>query len=75
MKKSTAKTLRTLILVGWTIIAVVLLLVIQKVGDNIELQETIFLVTVVYVLSSAVLFGIVFHLTKIIKSSKASKRK
>ena len=39
MKRSTAKILRAIILAGWTIAAVVLVIVIQNAGNTIMLQK------------------------------------
>ena len=40
MKNTTAKTLRTIILVAWTIVMAGMLVVIQKVAGNVEQQKT-----------------------------------
>ena len=40
MKNTTAKTLRTIILVAWTIVMASMLVVIQKVAGNVEQQKT-----------------------------------
>jgi len=69
MKNTTAKTLRTIILVAWTIVMASMLVVIQKVAGNVEQQKTISTIIVGLVLFSAVLAGVVYRLTKIIKDS------
>ena len=69
MKSNTAKTLRTIILVAWTIVKASKLEVIQKVAGNVEQQKTISTIIVGLVLFSAVLAGVVYRLTKIIKDS------
>ena len=69
MKSNTAKTLRTIILVAWTIVIASMLVVIQKVAGNVEQQKTISTIIVGLVLFSAVLAGVVYRLTKIIKDS------
>ena len=69
MKSNTAKTLRTIILVAWTIVMASMLVVIQKVAGNVEQQKTISTIIVGLVLFSAVLAGVVYRLTKIIKDS------
>ena len=69
MKSNTAKTLRTIILVAWTIVMTSMLVVIQKVAGNVEQQKTISTIIVGLVLFSAVLAGVVYRLTKIIKDS------
>lgn len=69
MKNTTAKTLRTIILVAWTIVMAGMLVVIQKVAGNVEQQKTISTIIVGLVLFSAVLAGVVYRLTKIIKDS------
>ena len=69
MKSNTAKTLRTIILVAWTIVMASMLVVIQKVAGNAEQQKTISTIIVGLVLFSAVLAGVVYRLTKIIKDS------
>ncbi len=69
MKNTTAKTLRTIILVAWMIVMVSMLVVIQKVAGNVEQQKTISTIIVGLVLFSAVLAGVVYRLTKIIKDS------
>ena len=69
MKSNTAKTLRTIILVAWTIVMASMLVVIQKVAGNVEQQKTISTIIVGLVLFSAVLSGVVYRLTKIIKDS------
>lgn len=72
MKRSTAKILRAIILAGWTIAAVVLVIVIQNAGNTILLQKTVSSVLVVYVCLSPAACGIVFRLSKIIKGGKNS---
>ena len=69
MKSNTAKTLRTIILVAWSIVMASMLVVIQKVAGNVEQQKTISTIIVGLVLFSAVLAGVVYRLTKIIKDS------
>ena len=69
MKSNTAKTLRTIILVAWTMVMASMLVVIQKVAGNVEQQKTISTIIVGLVLFSAVLAGVVYRLTKIIKDS------
>ena len=69
MKNTTAKTLRTIILVAWTIVMASMLVVIQKVAGNVEQQKTISTIIVGLVLFSAVLASVVYRLTKIIKDS------
>ena len=69
MKSNTAKTLRTIILVAWTIVMASMLVVIQKVAGNVEQQKTISTIIVGLVLFSAVLAGVVYRPTKIIKDS------
>ena len=67
MKSNTAKTLRTIILVAWTIVMAGMLVVIQKVAGNVEQQKTVSTIIIGLVLFSAVLAGVVYRLTKIIK--------
>lgn len=69
MKNTTAKTLRTIILVAWTIVMASMLVVIQKVAGNVEQQKTVSTIIIGLVLFSAVLAGAVYRLTKIIKDS------
>ena len=69
MKNTTAKTLRTIILVAWTIVMAGMLVVIQKVAGNVEQQKTVSTIIIGLVLFSAVLAGAVYRLTKIIKDS------
>ena len=69
MKSNTAKTLRTIILVAWTIVMASMLVVIQKVAGNVEQQKTVSTIIIGLVLFSAVLAGVVYRLTKIIKDS------
>lgn len=69
MKSNTAKTLRTIILVAWTIVMASMLVVIQKVAGNVEQQKTISTIIVGLVLFSAVLASVVYRLTRIIKDS------
>lgn len=69
MKNTTAKTLRTIILVAWTIVMAGMLVVIQKVAGNVEQQKTVSTIIIGLVLFSAVLAGVVYRLTKIIKDS------
>ena len=69
MKNTTAKTLRTIILVAWAIVMASMLVVIQKVAGNVEQQKTISTIIAGLVLFSAVLAGVVYRLTKIIKDS------
>ena len=69
MKNTTAKTLRTIILVAWTIVMAGMLVVIQKVAGNVEQQKTVSTIIIGFVLFSAVLDGVVYRLTKIIKDS------
>ena len=59
MKRSTAKILRAIILAGWTIAAVVLVIVIQNAGNTIMLQKTVSSVLVVYVCLSPAVCGMV----------------
>lgn len=67
MKSNTAKTLRTIILVAWAIVMASMLVVIQKVAGNVEQQKTVSTIIIGLVLFSAVLAGVVYRLTKIIK--------
>ena len=67
MKNTTAKTLRTIILAGWTILIAAMLVVIQKAAGNVEQQKTVSTIIIGLVLFSAVLAGVVYRLTKIIK--------
>ena len=69
MKNTTAKTLRTIILVAWTIVMAGMLVVIQKVAGNVEQQKTVSTIIIGLVLFSAILAGVVYRLTKIIKDS------
>lgn len=73
MKSSTAKTLRTIILVGWTILIAAMLVIIQKVAGNVEQQKTVSTIIIGLVLFSAVLAGVVYRLTKIIKDSSRAQ--
>lgn len=73
MKSSTAKTLRTIILVGWTILIAAMLVIIQKVAGNVERQKTVSTIIIGLVLFSAVLAGVVYRLTKIIKDSSRAQ--
>ena len=59
MKNTTAKTLRTIILVAWTIVMASMLVVIQKVAGNVEQQKTVSTIIIGVVLFSAVLTGAV----------------
>ena len=71
MKNTTAKTLRTIILVAWTIVMAGMLVVIQKVAGNVE--KTVSTIIIGLVLFSAVLAGAVYRLTKIIKDSSRAQ--
>ena len=73
MKNTTAKTLRTIILVAWAIVMASMLVVIQKVAGNVEQQKTISTIIAGLVLFSAVLAGVVYRLTKIIKDSNRAQ--
>ena len=73
MKSSTAKTLRTIILVGWTILIAAMLVIIQKVAGNVEQQKNVSTIIIGLVLFSAVLAGVVYRLTKIIKDSSRAQ--
>ena len=73
MKNTTAKTLRTIILVAWTIVMAGMLVVIQKVAGNVEQQKTVSTIIIGLVLFSAVLAGAVYRLTKIIKDSSCAQ--
>ena len=73
MKNTTAKTLRTIILVGWTILIAAMLVIIQKVAGNVEQQKTVSTIIIGLVLFSAVLAGVVYRLTKIIKDSSRAQ--
>ena len=73
MKNTTAKTLRTIILVAWTIVMADMLVVIQKVAGNVEQQKTVSTIIIGLVLFSAVLAGVVYRLTKIIKDSSRAQ--
>ena len=73
MKSTTAKTLRTIILVGWTILIAAMPVIIQKVAGNVEQQKTVSTIIIGLVLFSAVLAGVVYRLTKIIKDSSRAQ--
>ena len=73
MKGNTAKTLRTIILVAWTIVIVGMLVVVQKVAGNVEQQKTVSTIIFGLVLFSAILAGVVYRLTKIIKDSSRAQ--
>ena len=73
MKNTTAKTLRTIILVAWTIVMASMLVVIQKAAGNVEQQKTVSTIIIGVVLFSAVLAGAVYRLTKIIKDSSRAQ--
>ena len=73
MKSNTAKTLRTIILVAWAIVMASMLVVIQKVAGNVEQQKTVSTIIIGLVLFSAVLAGVVYRLTKIIKDSSRAQ--
>ena len=73
MKNTTAKTLRTIILVAWTIVIVGMLVIIQKVAGNVEQQKTVSTIIIGLVLFSAVLAGVVYRLTKIIEDSSRAQ--
>ena len=73
MKSTTAKTLRTIILVAWTIVTAGMLVVIQKVAGNVEQQKTVSTIIIGLVLFSAILAGVVYRLTKIIKDSSRAQ--
>ena len=73
MKNTTAKTLRTIILVAWAIVMASMLVVIQKVAGNVEQQKTVSTIIIGLVLFSAVLAGVVYRLTKIIKDSSRAQ--
>ena len=75
MRKRTAKILRMLTLVFWTILAIGLLVMIQKTANTIELQKTVSSIFVVYAFLSPAVCGLVVYLTKLIKSKDDSKRK
>lgn len=75
MRKRTAKILRMLTLVFWTILAIGLLVMIQKAANTIELQKTVSSFFVVYAFLSPAVCGLVVYLTKLIKSKDDSKRK
>ncbi len=75
MRTRTAKILRMLTLVCWTILAIGLLVMIQKAANTIELQNTVSSIFVAYACLSPAVCGLVVYLTKIIKSSDDSKRK
>ena len=75
MRTRTAKILRMLTLVCWTILAIGLLVMIQKAANTIELQKSVSSIFVVYACLSPAVCGLVVYLTKIIKSSDDSKRK
>lgn len=64
-----AKTLRAVLLVGWTVAGVILLILIRAAADSHELQKTASVFILTYVLFSAAVAGVVAHLTKIIKSA------
>lgn len=74
MKNTTAKTLRTIILVAWTIVMAGMLVVIQKVAGNVEQQKTVSTIIIGLVLFSAILAGVVYRLTKIIKDSSRAQQ-
>ena len=67
MKRSTAKTLRTLLLACWTLIALALILVIQTTGETSAPRKVISSIAVAYACLSPAVTGIVFRLSKIIK--------
>ena len=67
MKRSTAKTLRALLLVCWTLIALALILAIQTMGETDAPRKTISSIAVAYACLSPAVTGIVFRLSKIIK--------
>ena len=73
MKNTTAKTLRTIILVAWAIVMASMLVVIQKVAGNVEQQKTVSTIIIGLVLFSAILAGVVYRLTKIIKDSSRAQ--
>ena len=73
MKSTTAKTLRTIILVAWMIVMASMLVVIQKVAGNVEQQKTVSTIIIGLVLFSAILAGVVYRLTKIIKDSSRAQ--
>ena len=73
MKNTTAKTLRTIILVAWAIVMASMLVVIQKVAGNVEQQKTVSTIIIGLVLFSAVLAGVVYRLTKIFKDSSRAQ--
>ena len=75
MRKRTAKILGMLTLVCWTILAIGLLVMIQKAANTIELQKTVSSIFVVYACLSPAVCGLVVYLTKIIKSNDDSKGK
>lgn len=62
-----AKTLRAVLLVGWTVVGVVLLILIQAVADSHVLQKTTSVFIWAYVLFSAAVAGVAARLTKIMK--------
>ena len=70
MKKNTAKVLRTSILIVWTIAAIALIFAIRSVGDNVDLKNTVTFAVKAFAVVSVGVYGIVFHLTKIIKKGK-----
>ena len=75
MRKRTAKILRMLTLVFWTILAIGLRVMIQNAPNTIELQKTVSTIFVVYAYLSPAVCGLVVYLTKLIKSKDDSKRK
>lgn len=70
MKMKTAKKLRTLLLVVWTSVGVILLILIHTIADKPELQKTVSVLILTYVFFSAVVAGVVARLTKIIKKQR-----
>lgn len=68
MKRSTAKTLRALLLACWTLIALALILVIQTAGETSAPRKVISSIAAAYACLSSAVTGIVFRLSKIIKS-------
>jgi len=67
MKRSTAKTLRALLIACWMLIALALILVIQTTGETNAPRKTISSIAVAYACLSPAVTGIVFRLSKIIK--------
>lgn len=68
MKRNTAKTLRALLIACWTLIALALIFAIQTTGETNAPRKVISSIAVAYACLSPAVTGLVFRLSKVIKS-------